>query len=72
MINNAYAYILPKKSGRKVFMASLLNKMLDFVGWETEEVEDDYYDDEEDVYEAERNETVNLYMAKRITVKFSI
>ncbi|NLM09559.1 MAG: cell division protein SepF [Clostridiaceae bacterium] len=37
-------------------MASLLNKMLDFVGWETEEVEDDYYDDEEDVYEAERNE----------------
>ena len=27
-------------------MASILNKMLDFVGWETEEVDDDLYDDE--------------------------
>jgi cell division inhibitor SepF len=33
-------------SGRKVQMASILNKMLDFVGWETEEVDDDLYDDE--------------------------
>lgn len=28
-------------------MANILNKMLDFVGWETEEVEDEYYDNEE-------------------------
>jgi cell division inhibitor SepF len=34
-------------SGRKVQMASILNKMLDFVGWETEVVDEDIYEDEE-------------------------
>jgi hypothetical protein len=28
-------------------MASILNKMLDFVGWETEVVDEDIYEDEE-------------------------
>lgn len=28
-------------------MANILNKMLDFVGWETQEAEDDIYDEEE-------------------------
>jgi len=36
-------------------MANILNKMLDFVGWETEETEDDYYEDEE-VIEADKKE----------------
>ena len=60
MINNAYAYILPKEWEEGT--CSLLNKMLDFVGWK-QKVEDDYYDDEEDVYDEEMK-TVNLYMAK--------
>lgn len=36
-------------------MANILNKMLDFVGWETEETEDDYY--EEDVIEVDKKES---------------
>jgi len=36
-------------------MANILNKMLDFVGWETEETEDDYYEDEE-IIEADKKE----------------
>jgi cell division inhibitor SepF len=42
-------------SGRKVQMASILNKMLDFVGWETEVVDEDIYDDEE-MEESGRND----------------
>jgi len=31
----------------RIQMANILNKMLDFVGWETQEAEDDIYDEEE-------------------------
>lgn len=37
-------------------MANILNKMLDFVGWETEEVEDDLYEDE-NIDEAGKSES---------------
>jgi len=36
-------------------MANILSKMLDFVGWETEEIEDEYYDEEE-IEEADKKE----------------
>lgn len=45
-------------------MASLLNKMLDFVGWETEEVEDNYYD-EEDVEEVDKSESRKTIYGKK-------
>lgn len=38
-------------------MANILNKVLDFVGWETEEVEDEIYDDEEVIEETEKSES---------------
>jgi len=50
IINN-----LLRMNGRKIHMANILNKMLDFVGWETEETEDDYY--EEDVIEVDKKES---------------
>jgi len=43
-------------SGRKVLMANILSKMLDFVGWETEEVEDEYYEEEEVEETADKKE----------------
>lgn len=45
-------------------MANLLNKMLDFVGWETEEVEDNYYD-EEDVEEVDKSESRKTIYGKK-------
>lgn len=36
-------------------MAGILSKMLDFVGWETDEVEDDFYEYEEEAAQPERS-----------------
>lgn len=38
-------------------MANILNKMLDFVGWESEEVEDEDYYDDEDTIEPEKKDS---------------
>lgn len=39
-------------------MANILNKMLDFVGWETQEIDEDFYEDETE--EIVRNESQTL------------
>ncbi|AGC68568.1 cell division protein SepF [Thermoclostridium stercorarium subsp. stercorarium DSM 8532] len=45
-------------------MANILNKMLDFVGWESEETEDEYYDDEE-VVEVDKKENRKVSIGRK-------
>jgi cell division inhibitor SepF len=45
-------------------MANLLNKMLDFVGWETEDTDEEYYDDE-DIEETDKAESRKTAYGKR-------
>ena len=51
-------------SGRKIHMANILNKMLDFVGWETEEIEEEDFYEEEDMDEVGKGESYGKYSRK--------
>lgn len=45
-------------------MANILNKMLDFVGWETEEIDEEDFYEEEDMDEVGKGESYGKYSRK--------